>query len=94
MPLVIDELAGVAQHGGCGEPALVLGREFVHRFQLAEELHGVGADRIGLAGIDAVAPRRGQHALPALVLEFAMRLGAGVLLGEHLRQNAVAQTQR
>jgi hypothetical protein len=30
---------------------------------------------------------------PALVLELAMGLGARVLLGEHLRQNAVAQAQ-
>ena len=62
--------------------------------QLAEELHGMGAHRLGLAGIDAVAPRRGQHALPSLVLELAMGFGAGILLGQHLRQNAVAQAER
>ena len=92
--LVVDELAGVAQNGGGGQPALVLRRQLVQRLQLAVKLHGVGAHRLGLIQIDAVAPRRGQHALPALVLKLAMSGGARVLLGQHLRQNAVAQSQR
>jgi hypothetical protein len=93
MSLVVDELAGVAQHGRGSQPALVLGRQLVQRFSSRKSC--TACARTGSAcGIDAVAPRRGQHALPALVLELAMRLGARVLLGQHLRQNAVAQAQR
>jgi hypothetical protein len=94
MALVVDELAGVAQHGGGGQPAFVLGRQLVQRLQLAVKLHGVGAHRLGVPQIDPIAPRRGQHALPALVLELPVGGGAGILLGQHLGQNAVAQPQR
>jgi hypothetical protein len=69
VPLVVDEFAGVAQQGGGGQPALVLRRQLVQRLQVVEKLHGMGPDRFSLARIDPVAPRRGQHALPALVLE-------------------------
>ncbi len=95
MALVVDELAGVAQHGGGCKPALVLGRQ-ARAWCLSSRKSCTAWARTGSAwrGIDAVAARRGQHALPALVLKLAMRLGARVLLGQHLRQNAVAQAQR
>ena len=91
MALVVNELSGVAQHGGGAQPAFVLGRQLVQRLQFTIELHRVGAHRFGLPQIDPVAARRGQHARPALVLELAMDGGAGVLLGQHLGQDAVAQ---
>ena len=64
------------------------------RLQIAEELQGVGTDGLSLAGIDAVAASRGEHALPALMFEFPVRGGAGVLLGQHLRENAISQAKR
>ena len=82
------------KHRRGGQPAFVLRRQLVQRLQLAKKLQRVRAHRLGLARIDAIAPRRRQHALPALVLELAMRRGARVLLGQHLRQDAVAQPQR
>ena len=66
----------------------------MHRLQIAEELQRVLAYGIGLPGVDAIEFAGGQHALPALPLELLMRHCLGVLLGQHLGQNAVAQPQR
>jgi hypothetical protein len=65
----------------------------VQGFEIAEELDGVGANGLGLFRIDAVTAGGGEHALPALMFELAVGLGAGVLLGQHLGQDAVAQAE-
>ena len=52
MALMIDELSGVAQNGGSGDVVFVVGRQAVERLEVAEELAGVSADGLGLAGID------------------------------------------
>ena len=53
----------------------------------------MGAHQLGVPQIDPVTPRRGQHALPALVFELPVGCGAGIPLGQHLGQDAVAQAQ-
>jgi len=92
--LVIDELAGVAQHGRRAEPALILRGKLVKDLELLEQLEGMGAHRFSELGVDSVTPRRGQHALPALMLEFDVRGSAGILLDEHLGQDSIAQAKR
>ena len=61
MPLVVDELAGIAQHGGRGQPVLVLRRQLMQRFEVAKQLHSVRAHRFGLPHIHSVALSRRDH---------------------------------
>ena len=65
----------------------------MHRLQIAEELQCMLAHGLGLLGVDAIAPAGGQHALPALPFELLMGRRLGILLGQHLGQNAIAQPQ-
>jgi len=70
---------------------LVLGGQLVQRLQLAKQLRGMRAHRLGLLRIHAVTARGCQHALPALMLELLVSRRPRVFFGVHLRQDAVPQ---
>ena len=81
---MIDELTGVLEIRGGGEPVFVVGWKLVESLQFAEELPDVLVNRLSLFGINTIATCCVENTLPAKLLELAVDGSAAVVLGEHL----------